>query len=112
VALKILTADAPRHECAVLQKITKRSQFAGAQHIIQMLDYFELNGPHGNHLCLVLELLSQSVLVLCEGFKDQPDVRLSLVKRISNQVLQGVDFLERACGLMHNGKYIFSIKAY
>ncbi|PYH31167.1 serine protein kinase [Aspergillus neoniger CBS 115656] len=38
-----------------------------AQHIVRMLDHFDVEGPNGIHPCLVLEMLGPSVSDLVEG---------------------------------------------
>jgi serine/threonine-protein kinase SRPK3 len=67
VALKILTADAITgdihiDELRMLQKAGSADiQAPGHSRIVQLLDHFEHAGPHGTHLCLVLELLGPNL---------------------------------------------------
>ncbi|EDN03941.1 hypothetical protein I7I51_05199 [Histoplasma capsulatum] len=57
VALKILKADVSRNnkELAMLLKLSAPGlDHPGKGHVIELLDYFEHDGPNGTHLCLVL----------------------------------------------------------
>ncbi|KAG1852680.1 kinase-like protein [Suillus subluteus] len=64
-AIKILTVhDTKAHhdghllELEVMQTITRSTGISLLPHL---RDHFEINGPHGQHLCLVLPALSESV---------------------------------------------------
>jgi len=64
VAIKIYRSDR-RHdeeEARTLKQLTEGpSDHDGKDHIVQLLDRFELKGPNGRHLCLVLEALGPNM---------------------------------------------------
>lgn len=101
VALKIMAHDADRRELHILERIS-----GGSEHITQLLDHFELAGPNGTHLCLVLEVMWQNVLGFLEGYSNEPAL-VPLVKKISKQVIQGLQYLQ-TMGIIHNGITHFS----
>lgn len=65
------------------------------QHVISMLDAFDLTGPNGTHKCLVLELLGSNIPDIIDAYF--PDGRLpgDLAKRIIKQTLIGLDTLHQ-----------------
>ncbi|OJZ90478.1 hypothetical protein ASPFODRAFT_28968 [Aspergillus luchuensis CBS 106.47] len=71
------------------------------QHIVRLLDHFDVEGPNGIHSCLVLEMLG-------------PNGRLpgSLAKGVARQALMGLDALHRrevAHGDFHIRNLAFTI---
>jgi len=72
------------------------------QHVISMLDAFDLTGPNGTHECLVLELVGPSVPDMIDAYF--PDGRLpgDLAKRITKQTLVGLDTLHKH-NICHGG---------
>ncbi|XP_063797082.1 SRSF protein kinase 3-like [Pseudophryne corroboree] len=70
------------------------------ENVIQFLQDFKLIGENGLHVCLVFELLGPSLLHLMRnhGRKGLP---LTCVKRILQQVLQGLNFLHKNCRIIH-----------
>lgn len=65
------------------------------QHVMYMLDDFDLTGPNGSHKCLVLELVGPSVPDIIE--KHFSDGRLPGIqaKGIAKQALIGLDTLHQ-----------------
>ena len=100
MALKILARDASRHELNVMKQIGTSRNDPNAARVVHLLDHFEQPGNAGTHLCLVLELMWQNAVEFCKGLDDNS--RLRVVRRISTQTLQGVEFLHK-CGIVHNG---------
>jgi serine/threonine-protein kinase SRPK3 len=79
-------------------------QHHGYARIIHLFDHFEHEGPHGIHLCLVLELLGPSLASLQKTYqKHQREIPAPVVKKATQQVLQGLDYLHRSCGIIHTG---------
>lgn len=73
---------------------------------MQMLDHFQLEGPHGTHNCLVLELLGPSVPDLLDArFRDE---RLpgKFAKTIAKQALPGLYYLHQQ-KIGHGGGLVF-----
>jgi len=105
-----MTADAlsgEKHidELRILQKIgSGDSQHPGQSRIVSLLDHFEHHGPHGTHLCLVMEMLGPSLSDIQSLYlRQQQTVPSIIVKRFLKQVLMGLDYLHRYCGIVHTG---------
>ena len=64
VAIKVLRSDR-RHdeeEARSLRRLTEGpTGHPGKSHTIQLLDQFELKGPNGRHLCLVIEAVGPRI---------------------------------------------------
>ncbi|CAK9439719.1 uncharacterized protein LODBEIA_P38190 [Lodderomyces beijingensis] len=52
-----------------LKFFENHKQHPGYQHMMQLLDDFEIAGPHGNHVCMVFEILGENVLNLIYKYK-------------------------------------------
>ncbi|KAG6111619.1 hypothetical protein E4U13_004738 [Claviceps humidiphila] len=109
VALKILRADSyggpqPIFECEILAKIrevSQRSSHEGPKYISPLLDQFTHGGPNGDHVCLVFDVLGYH-LGLQTAFYNNGLLPGKAVKEIIRQVLTGLDFLHRECGVIHS----------
>ncbi|KAK7019670.1 serine/threonine protein kinase, CMGC [Paramarasmius palmivorus] len=109
VALKIVKS-APRYtetaldEIKLLQKLANSDDPAnphpGKTHVIDFLDHFQHKGPNGTHVCMVFEVLGENLLALIRRHQSQ-GVPLPLVKQIAKQVLEGLDYMHRICGVIH-----------
>ena len=109
-----MTADAlygEKHidELNILQRVASANpQHPGKSRIIQLLDHFECYGPHGIHLCLVLEVLGPSLSDIQRLYhEEQREIPSIIVKRVVKQLLLGLDYLHRHCGIVHTGIKIF-----
>ncbi|KAG7661111.1 SKY1 [[Candida] subhashii] len=45
------------------------TQHPGYKHIMKLLDDFQIEGPHGNHICMVFEILGENILNLIYKYK-------------------------------------------
>jgi serine/threonine-protein kinase SRPK3 len=101
--LKILKAEASKdnRELAMLLRLSDPSlQNPGKGHVIELLDYFEHNGPNGTHLCFVLPaMVSDAAAMTVSGRPHQA----ADIRSISEQILSGLDFLH-TLGIIHCGK--------
>ncbi|BCS07329.1 hypothetical protein ALUC_11710A [Aspergillus luchuensis] len=82
------------------------------QHIMRLLDHFDVEGPNGIHPCLVLEMLGPSVSDLVEGRFADGRLPGSLAKGVARQALMGLDALHRreiAHGDFHIRNLAFAI---
>jgi len=123
VALKIVKSapdytDAAEDEIEILKKIAEHDS-AGDKHVIHLLDHFYHRGPHGKRIylyffpllqfslsspirinpllvdvCMVFEALGCSLLDLIKRARYQ-GLPLPIVKRITRQVLVGLDYLHQ-----------------
>lgn len=82
-----------------------RSEGPGTQHIMPMLDHFQLQGPNGTHDCIVLEFLGPSVSDLLEDRFGGRRLPGKLAKTIAKQTLIGLDFLHQQ-NIGHGGTCI------
>lgn len=116
VSLKILTCESTKglqasdankrsDELSMLQKIaTAKPTHRGFEHNLTLHDSFEFQGPNGQHLCLVTDVLGHSVDYIRQ-LNDDGDRRLSmaLTKRVTKHVLCALEYLHDVCGIVHTG---------
>ena len=106
VALKVVRSAAHYTETAVdeiklLQKIVQANpSHPGKKHVVSLLDSFNHKGPHGEHVCMVFEVLGENLLGLIKRWNHR-GIPMPLVKQITKQVLLGLDYLHRECGIIH-----------
>jgi serine/threonine-protein kinase SRPK3 len=98
--------DAPElHELEYLQRMSDRDdQHPGHSHVLQLQDHFYHEGPNGRHLCIVTELLSESVTSFSFRWKNDR-MPQALAKHVTRQIILGLDYLHNTCGILHTGKY-------
>ncbi|CAI2187707.1 7790_t:CDS:2, partial [Funneliformis geosporum] len=106
VALKVVKS-APHYtetaldEIKLLQKIVDANPEApGRRHVVELLDHFQHKGPHGTHVCMVFEVLGENLLSLIKRYSHR-GIPSHLVKQITKQVLMGLDYMHRECGVIH-----------
>ena len=88
-------------ELGMLKVIQEKDpQSLGYRHICQLLDNFTHQGPNGNHICLVLEAMSFSVLDVYDALPGA--MPLPLLKRVCKHVLRALQYLHE-CGIIHTG---------
>ncbi|KAL9608928.1 MAG: hypothetical protein Q9167_006268 [Letrouitia subvulpina] len=106
VALKVVRSAAHYTETAIdeiklLQKIVEANpKHPGKKHVVSLLDSFEHKGPNGTHVCMVFEVLGENLLGLIKRWNHR-GIPMPLVKQITKQVLLGLDYLHRDCGIIH-----------
>ncbi|XP_056380630.1 SRSF protein kinase 3-like isoform X6 [Hyla sarda] len=77
-----------------------RKKESQGENIIHFLHDFRLIGENGLHVCLVFELLGPSLLHLMKTYGPR-GLPLTCVKRVLQQVLQGLSFLHKKCRIIH-----------
>lgn len=106
VALKVVRSAAHYTETALdeiklLNKVVEANkQHPGRAHVVSLLDSFNHKGPHGMHVCMVFEVLGENLLGLIKRWNHR-GIPMPLVKQITKQVLLGLDYLHRECGIIH-----------
>lgn len=106
VALKVVRSAAHYTETAIdeiklLNKIVQANpNHPGKKHVVSLLDSFEHKGPNGTHVCMVFEVLGENLLGLIKRWNHR-GIPMPLVKQITKQVLLGLDYLHRECGIIH-----------
>ncbi|XP_070274804.1 SRSF protein kinase 1 isoform X2 [Myotis yumanensis] len=68
--------------------------------VVQLLDDFKISGVNGTHICMVFEVLGHHLLkwIIKSNYQGLP---LPCVKKIIQQVLQGLDYLHSKCRIIH-----------
>lgn len=106
VALKVVRSAAHYTETAIDEiKLLNRVNQAnpshpGRRYVVSLLDSFEHKGPNGIHVCMVFEVLGENLLGLIKRWNHR-GIPMPLVKQITKQVLLGLDYLHRECGIIH-----------
>ncbi|KAF2761157.1 putative serine protein kinase Sky1 [Pseudovirgaria hyperparasitica] len=106
VALKVVRSATHYTETAIDEiKLLKRvveanKDHPGRAHVVSLLDSFTHRGPNGNHVCMVFEVLGENLLGLIKRWNHR-GIPMPLVKQITKQVLLGLDYLHRECGIIH-----------
>jgi serine/threonine-protein kinase SRPK3 len=106
VALKVVRSAAHYTETAIdeiklLNRIVAaKPDHPGRKHVVSLLDSFEHKGPNGTHVCMVFEVLGENLLGLIKRWNHR-GIPMPLVKQITKQVLLGLDYLHRECGIIH-----------
>ncbi|ANB13467.1 serine/threonine protein kinase SKY1 [Sugiyamaella lignohabitans] len=106
VALKVVRSAAHYTETALdeislLQQVVKANpDHPGRQYVVRLLDSFKHKGPNGTHVCMVFEVLGENLLGLIKRYEHK-GIPVPLVKQITKQVLLGLDYLHRECGIIH-----------
>lgn len=104
VALKIQKSapgytDAAHDEIRILQSIDKAANGISTP-VVRLLDNFEHIGPNGKHVCLVFDVMGGSLLHLIKRFNFN-GIPIDLVRRISRDLLVGLDFLHTRARVIH-----------
>ncbi|THU73475.1 hypothetical protein C4D60_Mb04t23230 [Musa balbisiana] len=104
VALKIQKsapefAQAALHEIELLSA-TAKGDTSNSKCIVRLIDHFKHSGPNGQHLCLVIEFLGDSLLRLVK-YNHYKGIGLNRVRNICRSILVGLDYLHREVGIIH-----------
>ncbi|OII74737.1 protein kinase [Cryptosporidium ubiquitum] len=88
-----------RHLESCLENFTRpiSKNFNG---VVGFIDYFEVSGPNGQHVCMVFEVLGPNILQLISLY-DYKGVPIDIVRKIAAHSLIGLDYLHRICGVIH-----------
>lgn len=106
VAMKIVRSDkvyteAAEDEIKLLQKLTDgQDDQLGAKYTLNLLDNFVHTGPNGRHVVMTFEVLGENLLALIKKYEHR-GIPLVYVKQISKQILLGLDYMHRKCGVIH-----------
>ena len=69
-------------------------------HVVQLLNSFMHYGANGDHFVMVFEILGVNLLEIMKRY-DYRGIPIPLVRKISKQVLIGLDYLHRICKIIH-----------
>ncbi|KAF5753108.1 SRSF protein kinase 1-like [Tripterygium wilfordii] len=104
VALKIQKSaaqfvQAALHEIEVLSVIANGDP-SNSKCVVRLIDHFKHTGPNGQHLCMVLEFLGDSLLQLVR-YNRYKGLALNKVREICKCILTGLDYMHRELGIIH-----------
>ena len=106
VALKITVAEAfeASSEIQILRHLSKTydPNFAGYSYLSALWDDFSINGPNGQHRCLVSKPARRSIASLKKA-SNQWLVPIKIARAITAQAILGVQSIHRS-GIIHGGK--------
>ena len=68
--------------------------------IVELYDSFQICGPNGNHVAMAFEVLGPNLLTLIKKYNHK-GIPSRLVKKITKQVLMGLEYLHDGCGIIH-----------
>jgi hypothetical protein len=114
-ALKINNCDGAvsERELEIEEHIAKSGSSHGGHALLRThLEYFEVEGPQGKHLCLTYPLMREPLWRFQRRFEDSV-VPFPLLKVYLLVLLEALDCLHTACGVVHSGEYlIFELNAF
>ncbi|WEW58159.1 hypothetical protein PRK78_003627 [Emydomyces testavorans] len=111
VALKILVANAfeKSNEARNLHILNSGdSAHPGKHYIPTLLDEFVINGPNGQHLCLVSEPVGCSVAQTKDVNCFRRKFPVNVARSICAQSLLGLDYIH-SCGLVHGDLHLNNV---
>lgn len=107
VAMKIVRSDkiystAAKDEISILKRLTSNSKKnkIGSHYTLNLLDHFIHFGPNGEHIIMVFEVLGENLLSIIKKYQHK-GIPVIYVKQIAKQLLLGLDYMHRFCGVIH-----------
>ena len=93
-------------EVNIFEHISKsESQHIGRRYVRVMKDSFTIQGPHGQHICLALEPMRQTLWTV-PPYLGCTILPAPVFKPLLQLLLLGLDFLHSDCHIIHTGKYL------
>ena len=81
-------------------EILKKGNIKDHTQILHLLNSFIYHGQNGKHFCLVFEIMGMSLADIIKKF-NYKGIPLPYVRIITKQILIGLDYLHRFCGIIH-----------
>ena len=105
VAVKVIKSDLTENGAAEdeINMLFAVQRIGKGKNVVDLLDWFTMNGVNGTHTCAVFEVMGSSLLdrlIECETKKQ--NIPLTDVKNITRQLLKGLDFLHTKCKVIHS----------
>lgn len=94
--------EKPIYEREILAHLRETDKsHPGYKYICQLVDDFEHDGPNGSHVCLVFELMGETLDSFRVWFAKHmlPNV---LMRKFTGQLLMALDYVHD-CGVIHTG---------
>ncbi|KAI9006325.1 CMGC/SRPK protein kinase, variant [Hyaloraphidium curvatum] len=105
-ALKIVKS-APHYtetaldEIKLLERVVRANPSSpNRKAVVELYDWFKCRGTNGTHVVMAFEPLGPNLLTLIRSHSHR-GIPIPIVKRITKQVLMGLDYLHRECGIIH-----------
>jgi len=104
VALKVQKAApeyaaAAANEIAILRHSRRAAKAQGiTPHLVLLLAHFSVAGPHGTHICMVFELLGETLL---HALRERGAFETAEVRSIARHLLESLAFLHDDVGALH-----------
>ncbi|CAO3620598.1 unnamed protein product [Cunninghamella blakesleeana] len=103
--------ETARDEIQLLEKVTHQNpNNIESNFVTKISDHFMIEGINGKHVCMTFEVLGENLLGYMKKYRQQnkkkkgledDGIPVSLVKQIAKQMLLGLDYLHRQCGIIH-----------
>ena len=78
----------------------KKGNIKDHTQILHLLNSFIYHGQNGKHFCLVFEIMGMSLADIIKKF-NYKGIPMPYVRIITKQILIGLDYLHRFCGIIH-----------
>nr|POE71817.1 serine/threonine-protein kinase srpk [Quercus suber] len=103
VTLKVYINSSKEHrELSICRHISSvSSEHPGREHVRKLLNSFEIEGPHGKHICLVCEPLGNSLgelSLLADGALES-----HIIRQTMRPILTALQFLHTEARIIHTG---------
>mmetsp|Transcript_19763 Transcript_19763/g.26813 ORF Transcript_19763/g.26813 Transcript_19763/m.26813 type:complete len:766 (-) Transcript_19763:394-2691(-) len=78
----------------------KKNGLSQCPNIVSLVDSFRHTGPHGDHMCMIFEVLGPNLLSLIKRYHYQ-GLPIKVVKHVVRHVCRGLQFLHDECQIIH-----------
>lgn len=101
VALKVQKSDSNYTQAALEEiHLLETMSSHNVPHAVRLLDTFEIHGPNGRHVVMVLPVYGVNLLS-AYGWFGRRGMPLDLVRAVAVQLLAALDGIHRSCGIIH-----------
>lgn len=107
MALKIYIHNSVKHrERPFYEHLDKvlPSKHVGAANVRKLVDSFEVSGPHGKHIALVLQVSQMSLRDMDTVFMKGRGFDEEFVKGTIKELLEAIDFMHTEVQAVHTGR--------
>ncbi|CAO3613760.1 unnamed protein product [Cunninghamella echinulata] len=105
--------ETAKDEIQLLEKVTHQNPTSiESNYVTKISDHFMIEGVNGKHVCMTFEVLGENLLGYMKKHRQQnkrkgnnsredDGISIPLVRQIAKQMLLGLDYLHRQCGIIH-----------
>ncbi|KAK0498158.1 kinase-like domain-containing protein [Armillaria luteobubalina] len=114
VAIKIMTDEATHApqlcELEFFNHLCRQNpSHVGYPHVLHLTDSFSIDGPHGRHLCVVMEMALCNLLSIAQQSFDECRIPEFGAKRVIRDVLCALDYVHSECNIIHTDVKITNV---